>query len=65
MLLAVLILVLVVMSVVFFTKQDKFGKEPQGNRLELIKNSPNFKVQFSTGFNLFILGLRQNVKILR
>ena len=43
MLLLVIIFISIVLSIFFFMRQDKFGKAPQGRRLELIKNSPNFK----------------------
>lgn len=37
------ILIIVFLFVFFYMKQDKFGKQPSGERLEIIKKSPNYK----------------------
>jgi L-ascorbate metabolism protein UlaG (beta-lactamase superfamily) len=38
-----IILGVLVLSVILFMQQDKFGKAPSGSRLERMKQSPNFK----------------------
>jgi L-ascorbate metabolism protein UlaG (beta-lactamase superfamily) len=43
MLLLLIILISLILSIVFFMRQEKFGKAPVGARLEIIKKSPNYK----------------------
>lgn len=43
MLLTLIILLVFVVGINLFMRQEQFGKRPTGMRLELIKNSPNYK----------------------
>lgn len=40
---ALSLIILIILSVVIFMQQPRFGKHPTGERLERIKNSPNYK----------------------